>query len=133
MSRPALPDAEATVIGWLKGCPDITAVVGQRIHARFPEQVTMPAIRVTRVGGSPDDPWRDAPQIQVDCWADPQRDQQAQQLAGLVCAHVDELRGHRGDGSVIVAPHVINGPLLREDDQTGQPSYLVEIGYEHFP
>lgn len=84
-----LPDAEAALVAWLKAHPDLAAIHGGRVGTKL--NATLPAVRVTRVGGTPDDPWLDLPLVQVEAWA--ATSTAAMDLARSVVAAMPDVRG----------------------------------------
>jgi hypothetical protein len=62
-----LPSAAALTVAWLKANVDLAPIHGGRVGTKL--NATLPAIRVQRVAGSPPEPWRDEPVMQIECWA----------------------------------------------------------------
>jgi hypothetical protein len=106
-----LPSAAVVMVAWLKANPDLAAIHGGRVGTKL--NATLPAIRVQRVGGVPAEPWRDAPVMQVECWAADEG--AADLLARTVVAALPTLRGTYPSGQVW-SYEVDSGPFWAPDD-----------------
>ena len=72
MEAHVLPDIEALVIAWALDSDDVNTV-DDRIYGALPANPTFPAIRVTRIGGTPPQRlhWLDEALLQVDVFGGP--------------------------------------------------------------
>jgi hypothetical protein len=104
-----LPSAAALTVAWLKVNTDLAAIHGGRVGTKL--NPTLPAIRVQRIGGSPSEPWRDEPVMQVECWAVDEGT--ADLLARTVIAALPTIRKA---GSLTYA--IESGPFWAPDDPT---------------
>lgn len=111
MTVTLLPSAAVVTVAWLKANPDLTPIHGGRVGTRL--DPVLPAIRVQRIGGSPAEPWRDAPVLQVECWAADER--AADLLVRTVVAVLPSMRGTYPTGQVW-AYEVDSGPFWSPDD-----------------
>jgi hypothetical protein len=111
VSLTLLPSAEVVFISWASAQADLAAIHGGRVGTKL--NATLPALRVSRIGGSPPDPWRDEPVIQVECWAATQGS--ADLLARPVVAALPELRFIVSTGRAWSAT-VTSGPYWAPDD-----------------
>lgn len=66
------PDVEALTCTYLRGRPDIAALVDDRVYTAIPASPEWPLVSLFRIGGGPDEwPYRlDQARLQIDCWAD---------------------------------------------------------------
>lgn len=48
------PDAEKLVSGWLRGHPDVAAIVGRRVVSKTPSEIAQPWVRMTLLDESDD-------------------------------------------------------------------------------
>lgn len=131
MTAQKFPDATAVVVEWLRSSAAGTAVAG-RIYNRSPNPVAYPFLRVTRTGGTPDGALDfDQPRVQVDVRGDLEQDMTVGDLALIVVAAVPDLAGNRLSGAAwVVGPYVTVGPVDQRDGETGQPGWLLEVGFD---
>ncbi len=124
--KPVLPDAEVLLVAFLAGHPQVSALVdgpsGPRVGTHLDSK--LPAIRVTRTGGTPPDYWEDAPDLQVEAWADTQ--DEASVLVRTVIAALEEIDGEHPEGAVR-GHEVTLGPVWSPDFDTDQARYLVGL------
>lgn len=113
MTVALLPSAAVVTVAWLKANPDLAAIHGGRVGTKL--NGTLPAIRVQRIGGSPTEPWRDEPVMQVECWAADEAT--ADLLARTVVAALPTVRGTYPSGQVYTYT-VDSGPYWAPDDPT---------------
>ena len=105
-----LPSAEAVLVAWLKAHPDLTPLHGGRVGTKL--NATLPAVRVARVGGTPEEPWLDLPLVQVEAWAADQT--AADTLARSIIAAMPDVRGAAA-GKVRTFAYE-SGPFWAPDD-----------------
>ncbi len=124
MTAVLLPSAEQAAVAWLKADPDLAAIHGGRVGTRL--GAVLPAIRVTRVGGVPDEPWLDNPSIQLECWAADQAT--ADLLTRTLLAVLPTVRGLLSDGRVHTYL-VTSGPYWAPDDPdlSSNARYIVTV------
>lgn len=66
------PDVELIACDWLRGLPDIAAIVGSRVSTELPAVEAWPRLHVARIGGTPTVSRRlDAASLQVSAFGDP--------------------------------------------------------------
>jgi hypothetical protein len=107
-----LPSAVGVFIAWCKANTDLAAVHGGRVGTKL--NGTLPAVRITRVGGTPDqESWQDSAELQVECWA--ADDPTAELLARQVLAALPSVRGLAAYGRVWTYA-VTSGPYWAPDD-----------------
>jgi hypothetical protein len=107
-----LPSAPGVFIAWCKTNTDLAAVHGGRVGTKL--NATLPAVRVTRIGGTPDqESWQDTPELQIECWAT--EDPAAELLSRQVVAALPTLRGPAAYGRVYTF-QVTSGPYWAPDD-----------------
>jgi hypothetical protein len=112
MTLTLLPSAVGVFVTWCKANTDLLAVHGGRVATRL--NATLPAIRVTRIGGNPQQEiWQDWAELQVECWATD--DPTAELLARQVLAALPTIRGTYAYGHVWTYGDV-NGPYWAPDD-----------------
>lgn len=111
MSLTLLPSAAKVTVAWLKGNADLAALHGGRVGTKL--NATLPAIRVQRIGGSPDEVWEDSPLLQIECWAADEG--AADDLARSVVAALPTIRGAAPGGRVYTYA-VESGPYWAPDD-----------------
>jgi hypothetical protein len=131
--------AEAAMGAWLAAQPEVVAVVADRIGTTLPEfdpanptAVRYPAIRVNRVAGFTDRPYRDLPRVRIECWGDdteenPVARHQMDALARTVAAAIQE-RGAARTGSV-AGLSVVYGPQPLADTDTHRARYLLDVTF----
>jgi hypothetical protein len=106
-----LPSSAVVIISWLNRITELTAITYDRIGTKLDS--VLPAVRVQRVGGSSREPWRDAPVVQIECWAPDERT--ADLMSRIVVAALPTLRGTYGTGKVW-AYEIDSGPFWSADD-----------------
>jgi hypothetical protein len=111
MTVTLLPSAPVITVAWLKANSDLAAIHGGRVGTRL--NSVLPAIRVQRIGGIPQETWRDEPVMQIECWAADEGT--ADQLARTVVAVLPTVRGTYPSGRAW--SYVIeSGPFWAPDD-----------------
>lgn len=122
MTALRLPDVERLVSAYLRGHPDVVALVGDRVYTAFPSEAGgEPLLLVQRTGGTP--PLShplvvDEAQLQVDAYGG--RKVEAWELLTTTLAAFDELEGAvLPEGSVSA---VRQGAIRAQDDDTFTPS-----------
>lgn len=134
MTQPILADPEAVVIAWLNSITGVTATVSDRIATQL-EAGAYPQIRVTRVGGTVDDPWRDVPRVQVEFWGGSPQDGGASPdvdvslLARTAVASIRTLHGPLAGGYATSA-YVSVGPFPSPDPVTDRSRQIVEVTFD---
>lgn len=111
MTVTLLPFAEQVTIAWLKANTDLLALHGGRVGTNL--NATLPAVRVSRVGGTPPEMWEDAPSIQIECWAATQI--AAWTLTSTALAALPTIRGPITGGRIYTY-QVTSGPFWAPDD-----------------
>lgn len=106
-----LPSAPALLIAWAKAQPDLAAIQGTRVGTKL--NATLPATRISRVGGSPSDPWQDNPLLQVEAWAADEGT--ADLLIRTWVAVLDSVRQVTASGRVYTYS-IESGPFWEPDD-----------------
>lgn len=107
-----LPSAVGVFISWCKNNTDLAAVHSGRVGTKL--NATLPAIRVTRIGGIPEqEVWQDRAELQVECWA--ADDPTAELLARQVLAALPTVRAVYAYGRVYTF-QVTSGPYWAPDD-----------------
>lgn len=112
MTVQLLPSAPEVLIDFLESQPDLEAIHAGRVGTRLNK--TLPAIRVQRIGGSPQDPWQDAPEMQVECWA--ATEDAADTLVRTVVAVLPEFQHVDVVGGRSHTYVVSSGPFWAPDD-----------------
>ncbi len=120
-----LPSAEQVMVTWAKAHTALAAIHGGRVGTRL--NATLPAVRLSRVGGVPPEPWRDEPSIQVECWAADQGT--ADLLARTFVAALPDLRNIVVAGGRVYTGVVTAGPFWAPDDPSlsNNARYIVSI------
>lgn len=121
MTTDLLPSAEQAVVAWAKAHVALGAIHGGRVGTRL--NSVLPAIRITRVGGSPPEWWRDEPSIQLECWAADQG--AADLLARTLIAALPDFRHFAIPGGRVYSYTVTSGPFWSPDD----PQYSTNARY----
>ncbi len=117
-----LPSAPAVLVAWLKQDPDLAAIHGGRVGTKLAS--TLPAIRVQRVGGSPDEyDGTDEPDMQVECWA--ADDVTAERFVRTLIAALPTLRHRTVTGGRAYTYTITSGPMFAPDD----PSLSSNVRY----
>lgn len=123
-------DAERLLSAFLRGQPEITALVADRVYTDLPSRATFPLIRLTLIGGQPlySLPLHiDEAFIQLDCYGGPKV--QARLIADTVRSLMaEEAFRSRHDQGVVV--NVEFGQLAYIPDDTfdpPKPRYVVEV------
>lgn len=132
MTAGQFPDAEALVVTWLTGTSAVNTLIGGRVYTKIPPNATLPLIRVARTGGPPTSDEEDAPHIQIESWAADGAQSTAMDITRAVVAAVPRFCG-KVNGSWVVGPYVINGPVQSEDQPTGEERYWTEIAFNTYP
>ncbi len=114
MTVALLPFAEQVAVAWLESHTELAAIHGGRVGTNLHK--TLPAIRVTRVGGVPPEPWRDEPSLQLECWAADQIT--AALLTRTLVAALPDLRNVVVTGGRSWAYTITSGPFWSPDDPT---------------
>lgn len=108
-----LPSAPAALVAWAKQDPDLSAVVNGRVGTKLAS--TLPAIRMQRVGGTPDEyDGTDEPAVQVECWA--ANDVDAERLARVFVSVLPTLRHRAVTGGRAYTYEITSGPFFLPDD-----------------
>lgn len=124
MTVSKLPNIQKLLSEFLRGHPEVEALVGERIYTTLPAgHNTWPAVRLTRIGGSAIPPARvmDRPIVQIDCWGGPKAValDVAETIAQVIA---EELPGRHADGYVYGGDSVVFGPLRDMPDTTFDPA-----------
>lgn len=125
MPDPLLPDTEALAVAWARAQDDLTALVGTRVATAIPPTPTFPLIRLNRVSGTPDQPWRDLPRIQAHCYADLGGEATASLVARTLVACLGDLRG----SGEMAGAEVVFGPFPDHDPETQRPRVQVDFTF----
>jgi hypothetical protein len=112
MTLTLLPTAEKAVVHFLTNDPDLSAQCGGRAGTKL--NATLPAWRVTRVGGIPDDPYCDRPSVQLEAWAVDQATASA--MMRTLLAALPRIRGLHTDAGIVYTYAVTSGPFWSPDD-----------------
>lgn len=130
MTLRILPDVEQLVTDYLLTVDEVETLVGSNVGSRLSG---LPAIVVSRIGGSPDPiPLHiDRARIQIDAWTESEEnggskglahDIAATTLAALVeMVNVDHAAG------VVCDVEPVLGPLWQPDPTTHRPRYVVDV------
>lgn len=131
MPDPLLPSPIPLLVSFFTARPEITALAGDRIGSRLPGEPG-PAVRITRVGGTPSQAWQDDPRIQVEAWgASDQDEATADLLARTLLASLADLP--RAMGRRVSALQVTVGPLWSPDPTSGRARYLFDVQLNTHP
>lgn len=107
-----LPSAPVLFVAWAKANPDLAAIQGARVATRL--SGTLPATRVQRIGGSPDEyDGTDSPSLQVECWA--ADESTADLLVRTLVAVLPTFR-HRAASGQVYTYEITSGPFWAPDD-----------------
>ncbi len=119
MEAHVLPDIEALVIAWALDSDDVNTV-DDRIYGALPANPTFPAIRVTRIGGTPPQRlhWLDEALLQVDVFGGPKAT--ARLVAATFAAHLSANLTGTHDLGVVTAVTV--GGLQWQPDESFSPA-----------
>ena len=112
MTATLLPSAEQVMVTWAKAHTALAAIHGGRVGTRL--NATLPAVRLSRIGDAPPEPWQDAASVQVECWAADQAD--ADELARTFVAALPDIRNTAVAGGRIWTYTVTSGPFWSPDD-----------------
>lgn len=112
MTVALLPDAETVLVTWATANSDIIALVSGRVGTKL--NGTLPAIRVTRIGDPPRDPWEDDANLQVECWA--ANSVAASLLVRTVLAALPTIRNTSVSGGRVYTYSIGSGPFYSPDD-----------------
>lgn len=119
-----LPSAPKQFLRWAETQEDLAELHGGRAGTKLAG--TLPALRVTRVGGSPADPWEDNPLLQVEAWGSTEA--AADTLIRTLVGALPQFRGEFADGKVGAAA-IESGPFWSPDDPklSTNARYIVTI------
>lgn len=106
-----LPDAEVMFIAWAKANAALLALHSGRVGTKL--NATLPALRVTRVGGVASEHYQDDPSLQVEAWGADQG--AASLLARTVVEQLTAIRHTTANGRLYTY-RVSGGPLWAPDD-----------------
>lgn len=112
MTLTLLPSAEQVFVAWAKAHADLNALEGGRVGTKL--NATLPAIRVTRIGNAPPEPFEDDASLQVECWAVDQG--AADTLARSVVAALPSIRNTSVSGGRVWTYTITSGPYWAPDD-----------------
>lgn len=113
MAVALLPSAPAVLVAWATTQPDLAAIHGGRVGTKLAG--TLPAMRVQRIGGSPDGyDGTDEPSMQFECWA--ADDVTAERFARTLVAVLPEFRHRAVEGGRVYTYEVTSGPFFSPDD-----------------
>lgn len=126
-------DVEQLVVGFLRGQPDVTALVEDRVYTDLPHSDTRkyPLLLVQRTGGGfTYKQWLDSAQLTVGCYGGTHR--LAQQIAGAVLSTMDAaLVGQQPEGVVtkVTATSTVYEPEPDSVDSSGhaRPRFTVAL------
>lgn len=118
-----LPDVSRLVSAYLRGVPEVVALVEQRVYTAFPKQLdkATPFVLVQRTGGLPvlaRPLVVDTAVLQLDAYGGPQA--QAHELVATCRAALAELQGEQPNASGNVCGVVV-GALRYVPDETWTP------------
>lgn len=119
-----LPDAELLTVTWLAGIDEIANLYAS-VYTEIPPDLTLPLVRVIRVGGAPVVPYHlDVARLQIDTYADRGEKQAAHDLARLVQAAMHTMPGAHDEG---VVTYVEDGVFAwKPDEPTGWAGYTAD-------
>lgn len=123
-------DDEELLVRFLLADQSVAGAVGTKVGAKLPTPLTLPRVRVRRLGGtSPPPGWIDRPRIQIECLGND--DAEAKDLANTVRAALAGIVGAHPLG-VVTSIDELNGPQWLPDvvgDQRtpGTPRYLFTV------
>ncbi len=126
MTVTLLPSAERLFVAWASTVPALAAIHGGRVGTRLHD--TRPAMRVTRIGAAPPEPWQDDADLQVECWAVDQTT--ADLLARTLVASMPAIGGYLpAGGGRVHSGWVTSGPFWSPDAPTlsGHARYLLAV------
>lgn len=121
-----LPSAAALTVGLLKTNADLAAIHGGRVGTQLNK--TLPAIRVQRIGGTPDEyDGTDAPSMQVECWAGDEAT--ADLLVRTLIAVLPAFRHRPVTGGRVFTYEITSGPYWAPDDPalSSAARYIVTV------
>lgn len=99
----------------------LSSTLGVPVSTRVPTERPESFVRVTRVGGTRRDRFRDAGMVVVDCWAD--TSPAAAELAQLARAHVYNLPDAEGLGVTVYRVQEVGGVMNNPDPDSSSPRY----------
>ena len=126
MTGNLLPSAAALTVALLKSDADLSAITGGRVGTKLNQ--TLPAIRVQRIGGSPDGyDGTDSPSMQVECWAADEGT--ADLLVRTLIAVLPTFRHRAVTGGQLVTYDLTSGPFWAPDDPSLSNSarYIITV------
>lgn len=115
-----IPDTEAMVSSFLRSRSEVTTLVAQRVFGELPKEPSYPAVRITRVAGSPVTDTHlslDAPLLQLDVFGGTKA--QARTIAATCMAVIAELPLTVVDGGYVTG--VRFGSLAYQPDDAFSP------------
>lgn len=119
-----LPSAPIVLVAFLKTNTALAAIHGGRVGTKL--NAVLPALRVQRIGGTPDEPWRDNPVMQVEAWGATEDD-----VDLLIRTVVDELPKVRKPvtGGKVWTYVVDSGPFWAPDDPnlSNNSRYIITV------
>ena len=126
MTVTLLPSAAALTVALLKADPDLTAITAGRVGTKLNQ--TLPAIRVQRIGGSPDAyNGTDAPSMQLECWAADEGT--ADTLVRTLIAVLPTFRHRDVTGGRVHTYTITSGPFWAPDDPSlsNNARYIITV------
>ena len=122
----ALPDAELVLTGYLRGHPDVAALVGTRVYTQLPTSPTFPLVQVRRFGGVPViDGHLDRASVQIDVWAASK--QQARDTAATVQAALIAMPSGPLAGAVVTRVRTETGLSWQPENEGARPRYVLAV------
>lgn len=99
--RPIMPNAEAILSAYLRGVPEVSALVDDRVYTVLPRAESdrsYPLVRVSRIGGGPTTTpaHLDAGIFSVEVWGGSKND--ARTAAATIVQAIDEIAGYSALG-----------------------------------
>ncbi|BEL07826.1 hypothetical protein Q0Z83_060170 [Actinoplanes sichuanensis] len=129
MAYQLLPDLDAVLVAFLSGHAALVPLHEGRVGTRLAAG-TDPAQRVTSLGGSPEWPWEDRQDFQIESWGGDQG--QAKTLARTTEVCIYDLIGPVAGGHVR-GLSVQLSQLWSPDDTTGRARYITQISCTCYP
>lgn len=126
MSLRLLPFVEQLVIDYLLSVDEVETLVDEEIGTQLRANPSMPAIRLTRIGGRERVPLHlDGARLQIEAWADSQTT--AWQVISTVRAAVAVMHEASHDLGVVTGTSIVLGPIWEPDPTTKKPRYLMDV------